>query len=1755
MPAIHGQWNSSVEKENRLAGRRMALLLGTPCFPPIQTTHDPRTAVQQPTVIVIAVASSRTARLDLSIFNVPFSYSTATLALNSSLDTELGLGQTQSSPALRNLSTSHAVLSSSYRRPQSASPTIVLWPPFSRFPFHHASAPSGLYICIIIACLRPRLFGSLGFSSSLFCYGAPRASCKSWRSEAPVITEVGVEVTQLSSKPAELGRYPLAYLSHPSSAFDLGRLLEALLESLQSSTEASLYVLLSTSAIRIESPTGHENAAPRPRLHPRYYRRSVGVLPITQSTPSKALILSPTWKHPHAQTSLIPAPATLPNDSNISLSSPLTLRQPITSAIRTSGTARSTQSTTHPQTGQATIEDLTPRGPQMFESSFHTEVPSDKKTDAANSSPRLYYLLTPSAYRSKNRLSPKMKSSFFSALNKSDPNLSTDSTPQAKRSPISNKYPHNSVTNLEKSNQTKSPLMTELSPSLATQAPSPTLSNGDNPPLTTSPSLQHQKMRSIFNSTSKRISIFTSRLNHSSAASWIGPNTHRDAATAANIGTSTPQLNNSVEQSLLSVILPDSISRSPPMDSESSSNKNANASNNSRIHSPGFYQSLKMRWKPEHSVRSVLALSPSSSTPPTKENKAQTFSNYEKLKRSQKLAISSFDELLPPQIPLPQRSSRISLAEFLTSRNLKRSDTCEKMETIELTKTDCKPVCTFGSKKMTPRPAQTHSPRPRAASTSSTISNSARDPLSSFALQFTDSHRRFSHLKPLQLQVEHPRRRPVSTAFQVKPSKVNEELKFQNGLHPEINLAISALATSSSLDSITDILPEILTGRSSVMQQSDTKGTELQHCSLPSASSLISERTPGYVPLNGIRKRDSTVSTLGPSVQRKLCSEKYDNDLMTFLLPSPQMGSDKSKDPLNLLDGRLAIISSTKESDCLIGTTDHHLEVPTRRRPSLEKGGGRKKNQVGTDTKQPADLVTECNNSLLAENLHHTKYKSTDSRRSSISSVLNRKDSLDSSTPDLFQGIWEKELEENERKWKRLARLSCSRMTSEDLKSYDTAGKDLRAKLPNTAGSKRLSPSAVKSNAHKPLNHIEAPFKSITRDTINESDCLSKIWDSFKSEADISLSEMSYDATLNDDLGGKLDHIDHHYIPEETELLNVEPIKQKTLLKASVPNPYNHSSSLKAPVVGLGLVDLKSNSCGRFDVTSFTRSYHDPALAKDVTSKSSVDMHKLRKPSLPSGKTFEPPPSSSTSTNLEGNCVKRTAGISADDSFAQNSILDLSLVNAFPTPPKGHRTSLSSSSSNSSKSILSPRKNRTRVSLIARCESNALMFTDSSLRMGKTSRPNSENKTANPSMMDIKPIKFPDNQSMKTSSKPSNNLPEGTVHQPTSFSNRPRAQSGYGRAPPPAPIQIFSSSQPTSVSSDKTVSSGKTRRRSLAVTGGKNATSQLMRSPIYKKPPAPPPNVPLPLEPGHNLHSPSHNHESKYLNKTNCGSPSSQSKLSPGALNPGSLSPGSLSPGSLSPGGLTVKRPSLVIRPKLTSSRSGGIYPTPGPSRPLLQASITTSPTTFFMASTTITQDTPSSEFESPMASRSFIVDLHHDLVDQSKDAAQSSSSNATCSSLFSSIGNSSISTSSTISSPCTPSSTRHNHNHHIPPLPLPLTHSSNSPNLTSHRLGRVLLSPPSLVPFSFTEPSQLLTTPRTAIAKLDPSKPSTPNTIKPTNKSISSPSPSAEQRFRSKNRRFPRLKNDLLSPTGPSAISSPKPLDKSEWVSYGMAM
>lgn len=402
--------------------------------------------------------------------------------------------------------------------------------------------------------------------------------------------------------------------------------------------------------------------------------------------------------------------------------------------------------------------------------------------------------------------------------------------------------------------------------------------------------------------------------------------------------------------------------------------------------------------------------------------------------------------------------------------------------------------------------------------------------------------------------------------------------------------------------------------------------------------------------------------------------------------------------------------------------------------------------------------------------------------------------------------------------------------------------------------------------------------------------------------------------------------------------------------------------------------------------------------------------------------------------------------------------------------------------------------------------------------------------------------------------EPPTDFPEGTVRQPRSFSNRPRAQTGFGRAPPPAPIQIFPSPHLTSLSSGKTassaktISSGKTRRRSLGVTAGKNSTGHSTRSPIHMNPPAPPPTVPLPLEPGQILHSPAQSQESKYLNKSNFGSPSSQPKLSPGAL-----SPGTLSPGSLSPGGLTVKRPSLVIRPKLTSSRSGGIHPTSGASRPLLQATSTTSPKTISISSTTITQDIRSSECADLIASRSFIVDLHHDLVDQTKDTAQSSSSHATCSSLFSSIGNSSMSTSSIISSPCTPSSTRQNYNHRIPPVPL--THTSNSPNFTSHRLGRVLLSPPSLVPFSFAEPSQLLTTPRPAIAKLEQSKPSTPDTIKPTSRSFGPLYLSTEQRFQSTNQRFPRLKNDLLSPTGHSAISFSKPLDKSGWVSYGMAM
>lgn len=786
---------------------------------------------------------------------------------------------------------------------------------------------------------------------------------------------------------------------------------------------------------------------------------------------------------------------------------------------------------------------------------------------------------------------------------------------------------------------------------------------------------------------------------------------------------------------------------------------------------------------------------------------------------------------------------------------------------------------------------------------------------------------------------------------------------------------------------------------------------------------------------------------------------------------------------------------------------------------------------TSTEPQDVHALVIECSSSALAENLHHTKYQTTDSRRSSISSVLKRKDSLDSSTPELFQGIWEKELEENERKWKRLVRMSNSHVKSTGVpsdcvleKSGPCVDGNADELIPGNLGPSDKNRKAVQSFSREGDHIHKSPGRNPVTDS---SDCLSKIWDSFKSEADLSLTEL--DASFTGDPVGKSNHEDHHYLAQETELLSVESRIEKRPLRSPLPNPYDQPTSSKRAVVGLGLVDNTGSSSRQFDVASFARAYTHHATTD--TSSSVVQSPKLKKLSLLSDKTFPTTSYASSNKVRKQSSTIPSLEIGAEDSFSRSSILDLSLVNAFPTPPKSQRSSLSSLASHNNKTPLSPRKNKARLSLIPYPDPIDRTHTEPTAVNGSTTCL-AGRKSSIPTASDASLTNPQANNTTKLSCPAPVTLPAVNVRHPTSFSNRPRAQTGSVRAPAPAPLQIFPPRQvQPKVPSD-------IRRKSLGATTSRvGSANRPMRGPIHTKPLAPPPSLPLPVAPcprspslnvGAEPRDSHHDHAHQY-------SPSSQLRLSPGGL---------------SPGGLTTKRPSLVIRPKLTPSRSVGIYPTsPWKTSP----SVLSSSPGIMSPVLAIKQDT-ASPCSSATTMRSFITDLHHDLVEQTRDTSQSTSSHTTCSSLSSSAGNSSVSTNSTIASPCTPSSSRfHSHN---PVPPLSVYQSTHSPNFSQHRLGRVLLSPNALGPTSSLDPAHMLSTPRSTMKKAEHLQQPTPNTIRPPPPKHKGPCLALlDHRNLASTHRALYLAKNIMGPVHNSVVTQTDTLDQAESVSYGMAM
>lgn len=403
--------------------------------------------------------------------------------------------------------------------------------------------------------------------------------------------------------------------------------------------------------------------------------------------------------------------------------------------------------------------------------------------------------------------------------------------------------------------------------------------------------------------------------------------------------------------------------------------------------------------------------------------------------------------------------------------------------------------------------------------------------------------------------------------------------------------------------------------------------------------------------------------------------------------------------------------------------------------------------------------MSEAVQMAIAEDLHHKNHANFASRRSSISMVLKRQDSVDASTPVLFQGIWEKELEENERKWKRLARMSGSQSSSiyssQSHPEPDDQNQGLDCPLPviTRPPSNSVSGFSIKPNVHSSALESSEPLTEITQ-TPNE--VLDLVWDSFKSDAELSLSDINCDGSLNTTFTGSDDDARHSIEPLKANLPALERIKEPIDSSCFTSLPSLETSRLpNAKPVGLGLFNTPC----------------DPVLGGNVPmadDTSPITSPKLKKLSLLSK------PTSSIileSSKAKGKYPSRKANyktLRPRDLEINSSSLDLSLLNAFPAPPSSHRSSQSSSSSHSLKALT-----------LSEAPWNSV-----GLSSAPTSLPGSLNKTKLLTQDRLGPQPSASHQS-----KLDNSRKILASFKPMSFSTRPRAQTA-GRCPIPPPLNL-----------------------------------------------------------------------------------------------------------------------------------------------------------------------------------------------------------------------------------------------------------------------------------------------------------------------------------------------------------------------------
>ncbi|KNZ46626.1 hypothetical protein VP01_710g3 [Puccinia sorghi] len=511
----------------------------------------------------------------------------------------------------------------------------------------------------------------------------------------------------------------------------------------------------------------------------------------------------------------------------------------------------------------------------------------------------------------------------------------------------------------------------------------------------------------------------------------------------------------------------------------------------------------------------------------------------------------------------------------------------------------------------------------------------------------------------------------------------------------------------------------------------------------------------------------------------------------------------------------------------------------------------------------------------IADGLHHKRHLTFAARRSSISMVLKRQDSLSASTPILFQGIWEKELEENERKWKRLARMSgsqsSSRYSTESYVENENPSKrhSSRASL-ILGGPTRRSSSVTSEHLIRMGRSLSQHVTEDLPTTQHQGDVLDQVWDSFKSEAELSLSDINCDGLNLDNSSScprtrssadscQLHLPDLHQITFDTDLDRALAVRNSGSFAPADPD---------AKPIGLGLF----HSC-------------DSPIASNFPNQeeySPISNAKLKKLSLLSNRTSlgtsgvmrdrrrrperKVTPNATVSNRLEGNPTS----------------LDSSLLDAFPAPPRSHRSSQSSSSSHSLQAIPSSGlQSKGQVELTSAHAPPAQKFDAANDRPSLKQTDIHTHDRHKPTMERwVKnPISF-------------------TL---TSFSNRPRAQTS-ARSPVPPPLNLKA-----------TPSNSNPRRRTMTSHVGDQGKTGLETIPPV--PFMPVPNT-APLA---------------------CTTPMSydRSKLATSAATSETSRPSFSNESKCSrvyTGGMTPKRPTLLIRPSLRSPHRVGVRM--GPFRP-----------------------------------------------------------------------------------------------------------------------------------------------------------------------------------------------------------------------------